>query len=184
MGADVTFTLVSVGKRLIVPVTGHVNRKFGFEIWNEDIDIARLFTECRMGGFNIQLPATGLSTIDMSVLGRNMEIYTSADAPFFTSPTAATTTGIFAAVNGLLRVEGVNVGVVTGLNVQMDLSPTSDAVVGQNFVPEIFVGRTNVTGTATAFFQDTTLINDFKNESEVSILCYLTTTNAANSPAV
>jgi hypothetical protein len=55
--------------------------------------------------------------------------------------------------------------------------------VGQNFVPEIFLGRANVTGTATAFFQDSTLIADFKNETEVSILAYLTTTSAVNSPA-
>jgi hypothetical protein len=36
----------------------------------------------------------------------------------------------------------------------------------------------------TAFFQDSTLIADFKNETEVSILAYLTTTSAVNSPAV
>lgn len=184
MGADSEFDVVSIGKRLIVPSTGHVNRKFGFEIYNEDIDVARLFTECRVGGFNIQLPATGLATIEIPVLGRNMETYTAGDAPFFTSPTAATTTGIFAAVNGLLRVEGVNVGVVTGLNVQMDMSPSSDAVVGQNFAPEIYNGRANVTGQITALFEDTTLINYFKNETEIDVLAYLTTSSAVNTPAV
>jgi hypothetical protein len=52
----------------------------------------------------------------------------------------------------------------------MNLNPTADAVVGQNFPPEVFLGRANVTGTATAFFQDSTLISDFKNETQVSIL--------------
>jgi hypothetical protein len=78
---------------------------------------------------------------------------------------------------------GSTVGVVTGLNVQMNLSPSSDPVVGQNFVPEIFLGRANVTGQVTAMLQDNVLVNDFKNESEVSILAYLTATSDVNSPA-
>jgi hypothetical protein len=184
MGADTSFTVASQGKSLIVPSSSHVSRKFGIEVWNQDIDIARLFTECRVGGFTLQLPATGLATVEFPVMGRDMEVYDESDAPFFTNPTAATGTGIFAAVNGLLQVGGTTVGVVTGLNVQMNLNPSSDAVVGQNFVPEIYLGRANVTGQVTALFEDVTMINYFKNETEVSILAYLTTTSDASSPAV
>ena len=185
--ADTTFSVTSngtTGKAVFVPSTTFVSRKFAIEVNNSDVDISRLFTECRVGGFGIKLPATGMATIDVPMMGRDMEIYTGASAPFFTSPTAATTTGICAAVNGLLVIGGAAIGVVTGVDITMNLNPTSDAVVGQNFVPEIFLGRANVTGTATAFFQDSTLISNFKNETEVSMLVYLTTTSAANSPAV
>jgi hypothetical protein len=153
-------------------------------MYNSDVDLSRLFTECRIGGFDMKLPATGMSTVDIPVMGRDMETASGASAPFFTSPTAATTTGIFAAVNGLLMVGGTAVGVVTGLDISMNLNPSSDAVVGQNFVPEIFLERANVTGNMTAFFQDLTLINDFKNETEVSVLAYLTTTSTQPAPAV
>jgi hypothetical protein len=125
-----------------------------------------------------------MGTIEIPMMGRDMEVATGASAPFFTAPASETTTGNIAAVNGLLRVGGSTVGVVTGLNVQMNLNPESNAVVGQNFVPEIFLGRANVTGQVTAFFEDSTLINDFKNETEVSILAYLTTTSASASPAM
>lgn len=181
--ADTTFTMATVGKTVSVPSSSFVSRKFGVEIYNQDLDIYRLFTECRVGGFNIQLPATGLSTIEFPMMGRDMETGSGGSAPFFVSPTAAGTTGIFAAVNGLLRVGGAAVGVVTGLNIQMNLNPSSDAVVGQNFVPEIFLGRANVTGQVTAMFESLTLINDFKNETEVDLLAYLTTTSDVNSPA-
>src|SRR5215211_4039342 len=184
---DSTFQVTSngtTGKAIFVPSSSFVSRKFAFEVYNSDLDVTRLFTECRIGGVTVQLPATGLGTIEVPVMGRDMETYTGASAPFFTAPTAATSTGIFAAVNGLLRVGGATVGVVTGLNVQMDLSPSSDAVVGQKFVPEIFLGRANVTGQVTAFFEDLTLINYFKNETEVSILAYLTTTTTQPAPAV
>lgn len=185
--ADTTFSMTTngtSGKAVFMPSSSFVSRKFGIEVNNSDVDISRLFTECRVGGFNMKLPATGMATVEVPMMGRDMEIYSGASAPFYTSPTAATTTGIFAAVNGLLQVGGSTVGVVTGLDISMNLSPSSDAVVGQNFVPEIFLGRANITGTMTAFFQDSTLIADFKNETEVSILAYLTTTSAANSPAV
>lgn len=184
MTADSAFTVAAQGQSLIVPSSSHVSRKFGFEIYNEDLDIARLFTECRVGGCNVALPATGLATVEFPIMGRDMEVYTAGDAPFFTSPTAATSTGIFAAVNGLLQVQGTTIGVVTGLNFGLDLSGSSEAVVGQNFVPEIFLGRANVTGQVTALFEDSTLINYFRNETEVSILAYLTTTSSSDTPAV
>jgi hypothetical protein len=184
MTADTAFDLTTIGKRLSVPSTGHVSHKFGFEIYNEDIDVARLFTECRVGGFTMQLPASGMSTIEFPVMGRNMQVLEDAAAPYFTAPAAETTTGIFAAVNGLVRVNGVTQGVVTGVNIQMDLSPSSDAVVGQNFVPEIFLGRANCTGQLTAFFQDGDLIGAFTDEDEISILLYLTTESDPATPAM
>ncbi len=172
------------GKAVYVPSTSFVSRKFGFEVNSTDIDMSQLYTECRVGGFTVNLPATGMGTIEVPVMGRDMEVYTGGSAPFFTSPSAATTTGCIAAVNGLLRVGGSTVGVVTGLNVNLNLNPSSDAVVGQNFVPEIFLGRANVTGQMTAFLEDATLLNDFKNETEISVLAYLTTSSAVASPAM
>ncbi|MPZ41309.1 MAG: hypothetical protein GEU95_25335 [Rhizobiales bacterium] len=182
--ADTAFTVTSAGKRLIVPSSGFVSRKFAIEIWNQDVDVARVFTECRCGGFNVQLPPTGLGTVDFDFMGRNMKPFSGVDAPFFTSPAAETTTGLVASVNGLLRVSGETVAVVTGLNIQMQLNPSADPVIGSDLVPEIFLGRANVTGQMTAFFENVDLINDFVNESEIEILAYLTTNNALNAPAL
>jgi hypothetical protein len=183
MSADTDFDLTTAGRQLIVPSSGFVSRKFGFEHYFSDLDISHLFTECRIGGFTLQLPPTGLATIEIPVMGRSMEPYETSGAPFFTSPTDPGAMGIFAAVNGLLQVGGSTVGVVTGLNIQMNLNPSSDAVVGQNFVPEIFLDTADVTGQVTAMLQDNTLINDFVNETEVSILAYLTTTSDPDTPA-
>jgi hypothetical protein len=185
--ADTSFSMTTngaTGKAVYVPSSSFVSRKFGFEVNSTDVDMSQLYTECRIGGFKVNLPATGMGTIEVPVMGRDMEVYTGASAPFYTSPSAATTTGCIAAVNGLLRVGGSTVGVVTGLNIDMNLNPSSDAVVGQNFVPEIFLGRANVTGQMTAFLQDEVLLNDFKNETEISVLAYLTTSSAVASPAI
>lgn len=182
--ADTEFDVTTVGRQLIVPSSGHVSRKVAVEIWNEDVDVARLFTECRVGSFNVQLPASGMSTVEFGMMGRNMAIYEDSAAPFFTSPTAATTTGLLAAVNGLLRIGGDTVAVVTAANIQMDLSPSGDPVVGSNLLPEIFLGRANVTGQMTAFFENPDLINDFINETEIEFLAYLTASNDAAAQAM
>lgn len=184
MTSDTEFDVEVVGSSLIVPSSSFVSRKFGFEHYFEDVDIAHLFAECRVGGFTMNLPPTGMSTIEIPVMGRNMEALETGSAPFFTSPTDPTSTGILAAVNGLLMVAGTAIGVVTGLNVQMNLNPSSNPVVGQDFVPEIFLGSANVTGQLTAMLQDNVLVNDFINETEVSLLAFLKVSSAANPAAM
>lgn len=179
MTADTAFNLTSVGKRVITPASGHVARKFAIESYHTDLDLYRLFTECRVGGLNLNLPATGMSTIEIPMMGRDMETASAGSAPFFTSPADVTGTGILAAVNGLIKVQGVTQGVVTGATVNVNLNPSAEPVVGQNFVPEIFLGKTMVDGQLTAFFEDLTLVNYFVNETEVELLLYLTASSSA-----
>ena len=184
MAADTTFTMAATGGNLIIPASGHVSRKFAFEIWNQDIDVAQLFTECRIGGFNVQLPPTGIGTVEFTVMGRDGVAFEAGAAPFFTSPTAETTTGLVAAVNGLLQINGVTKAVVTGANIQLEMNPEGTPVVGSDLVPEIFLGRSLVTGQFTAFFEDMSLINTFINETEISLLIYLTTSSSGSSDAL
>ena len=186
MGADTTFNIVSVGKRVIAPASAHVSRKFAIEHYFSDLDIYELFTECRVGGMNFNLPATGMATVEIPMMGRDMETGSAGSAPFFTTPTDVAGTGILAAVNGLIRVQGVNQGVITGAQLNINLNPESPPVVGQSFVPEIFLGRTEVSGQLTAFFEDLTLVNYFRNETEISVLLYLlaSTDNAADAMTI
>lgn len=181
---DSSFTLTRPGVTTIVPLTGHVSRKFGIESYGSDIDISRLFTECRASMYKVTAPSTGMVTCEYGFMGRDMEIYTGASAPFFTTPTANTTTGIVSAVNGSLFVAGASTGVVTGIDFGCDLSPTAATVLGQNFAAEIFLGRANITGTVTAYFDSATMVNDFLNETEIALNVLMTTTSATNSPFI
>jgi hypothetical protein len=184
MAAALAFTVTSRGKRLYMPSTGFVQRKVAIEEYHSDIDLARLYIENRVAGFNIGLPASGMSTIEFPMMGRDMEVFEQTQAPFFTAPLPETTAGIMAAVNGLLQVSGRTVGVVTGITLQMDLSPSSDAVVGQDFVPEVFLGSANITGQITADLEDGRFFADFLDEEELSILAFFTTTSAPDADAV
>lgn len=182
--SDAAFTLTRPGKTTIVPTSGHVRRLFAFEHYHEDLDIARLFTECRVHGYRMSLPATGMATIEMPVMGRNMTILSGGSAPYFTSPTAAGTNGITAAVNGVLRASGVAVGVVTGLEINAEIAASAPAVVGQNFVPDVILGRFRLSGQVTALFESATLLNAFLNETEVDLLARLDASSDANTDAI
>lgn len=182
--ADTTFGVSRPGKSTYVPSSGFVTPKFGIERYYPDLDFAELFTETRIGGYTIDLPATGISTIAIPVMGRDMTTFSGSNAPYFTSPTAETTTGVCAAVNGLLRVGGSAIGVVTGLNIQLARSPSTRSVVGQNFSPEVFLGRNVLTGTINAMLESSTLIDYFRNETEVEVLALLTTSTADAADAI
>jgi hypothetical protein len=182
--ADTTFGVSRPGKSTYVPSSGFVTPKFGIERYYPDLDFAELFTETRIGGYTIDLPATGISTIAIPVMGRDMTTFSGSNAPYFTSPTAETTTGVLAAVNGLLRVGGSAIGVVTGLNIQLARSSSTRSVVGQKFSPEVFLGRNVVTGTINAMLESSTLIDYFRNETEVEVLALLTTSNADAADAI
>ncbi len=188
MGGDSSFNLTSVGKRVSPPASSHVSRKLAIEEYHTDLGLMNLYTECRATGLTFNLPATGMATIEVPMMGRYMETGNADDtpvtAPFFSAPAASTTTGITAAVNGLVRVGGVNVGVVTGVTLTVALESDAPAVVGQNFVPEIFLKSFKASGQVTALFQDMTMVNYFKNETEVEILLVLSASSADAADAI
>ena len=184
---DSAFSVTRPGKTSIIPASSFVSRKFGFEIYYEDLDLAKLFTECRISGYRVSLPATGLSTIEIPVMGRNATSFSAGSAPYFSAPTAATSTGICAAANGVvLSPDAGNspLGIVTAVDLSLDLAPQMDAVISQNIAPEIFLGRANVTGTLTMFIEDLAMFSAFRNESELQLFVKVDASTAANADAI
>jgi hypothetical protein len=168
--ADTAFSLARPGSATIVPASAHVSRLVAFEDHDEAIDASRLFTECRVAGYRIGMPAEGMATFETMVMGRNMQVLSGDSAPFFASPAAVTSTGIGAAANGLLMVGGTAIGVVTGIDLTFNMSAEAPSVVGQVFPPEIFLGTADVTGTINALFEDDVLIGNYLDEDEISVL--------------
>ena len=177
-GPIATSTVTVIGKKAFVPSTGHTNDSFSIEHWHSDIAQSELFRGCRVSQLAVGLPPTGMATLAATFMGIDM---TPAQAQFFTSPTAATTSGVLAAVNGALTLAGVPVALVTGLTITINPSMTMIPVVGSNVYPDIFPGRVMVTGQATVLFADNVARDYFVNETEVSLNCAFATGNAANA---
>lgn len=175
-GPIATSTVTVIGKKTFIPTTGHTDVSYSVEHWFNDISQSEVFSGCKVEKVAINLPPTGLATINLEMTGQQI---TNAASRYFTSPTAITTTGVVAAVNGILLVNGVAQTVVTGLQLSIDPAFTGDPVVGSNLVPNQFPGTVNVTGQFTAYFTDATLRDLFVNETETSLYVVLTTDNTA-----
>lgn len=176
-GPTTASTVAWPGKKTYIPQTGHTDDSFYFEHWFSDIAQSEQFAGCKVSSVAIQLPPSGMSTIDIGLIGKDIATGTSQ---YFTSPTALTATGVFAAVNGAAVVGGVQVAILTGLNFTIDTgNQAMDGVVGSNSLPGIAKGKIKVTGQFSAYFVDATMRDYFINESEIGIVAAFTTDNTA-----
>lgn len=175
-GPIASATIAFPGKETYVPSTGHTNDSFSIERFYADIGRSEVFTGCQPSQIDVQLPPTGLATVAFQMMGKDRVADVSA---YFTSPTAATTTGLTAAVNGVALVGGVVVSNLTGLSFAVKSDRTGDAVVGSNTIDTKFPGRVTADGQFTAYFEDGTYQDAFDDETELEIIVVLTTSNAA-----
>ena len=175
-GDSVTATLV--GKKTFVPTTGHTDDSFAFEHWYSDVAQSELFLGCKIQNMAFSLPPTGIATVSMEVMGKDIQ---TATAQYYTSPAAVTTGGTLAAVNGAMYIGGTKVALLTGLDFTINSNLTAEPVVGSNSYPSIFQGRVQVDGNATVFFEDATYRDVFINETETSIIGVFTENNTPTS---
>lgn len=177
-GPIATATITVPGKTTYVPTTGHTDKSFSIEEWYSDISRSEVFSGCKFTKASVQLPPSGMATLGLDVSGKDH-----GQAPgsvrYFTSPTALSSSGVVAAVNGVLRVGGVTMATVTGLNFDIEAGFTGDPVVGANVVPTQFAGRVKVSGQFTAYFEDGVIPAAFFDETELGIQVALTTSNDA-----
>jgi hypothetical protein len=170
-----------VGKKTYAPLSGHTDVSFTAEHWFSDIAQSERFLGCKPTQIDVGMPATGMVTFASSVIGKDVQTGTSA---YFTDPTAAATTGVLAAVNGLLRVNGADVGFVTGANFSLTGNHSADPVIGSNSIPAVFPGTIAGRGNFSAYFLDGALRDAFIAESEISLQIMMTVTSALNSDFV
>jgi hypothetical protein len=174
-------TFTGVGKKTWVPTSGHTEDWFSIEHNYSDVDLSEVFWDLKVNSLAVKLPATGLATIDIGLMGLNHTNYASDASPYFTSVLAACKKGVLAAVNGALYVQGTKVALLTGLDFDVAANLSSEPVVGSNVKPDIFDGRVAVKGNMTVFFEDATFRDYFENETEVTINCVLTTEDTATA---
>lgn len=172
--AGASTTIAEVGKVASVPLTGHTDDSFTIEHQHADISVFERFNGCKVGSLAVKLPATGMSEIDIAIVGQNQA---DGNSVYFTTPTAQTTTPTLAAVNGAVIAGGVRIVTITGMEFTIDGDMSTEAVVGSNSTPDVFEGKVKVSGQLTALFTDATFRDAFRDETEMAIACAFTTSN-------
>ncbi len=175
-----TFAMAVQGRKLTI---GTAKDSYTIEQTNPDLDNSERYVGVRLNSASISLPPNGMATVSWDMMGRDGTILSAASSPYFSAPTAAPNTGIFAGISGGLRVAGAERAVVTALDFQVANNLSMQGVVGSPIAPEIFFGRMILTGNVSAYIEDTSLIDAFVAESEIDIVCQLDLPVVGSSPA-
>jgi hypothetical protein len=178
-GTATSVTITAPGKQTFVPTTGHTDDSYTVEEFYSDIAQSEVYTGMKVNSLAVQLPATGLTTIDVAFAGKDLT--QTGTTQYFTSPTAQGTTGIFAAVNGVMLVQGAPVALITSADFTIERATENATVVGSNSVADIFTGRIRVNGNLSVYFQDATFRDYFNAETPVSLVLSVTADSSATA---
>lgn len=183
-GPIASATLAVVGKKTFTPQTGHTDKSFAIEHWYPDAGAtgaSEVFTGCKVSKITYTLPATGMATVAVEFVGKDM---TPGTAQYFVNPTPVTVTGTMAAVNGVVKVGTATGGTITSATIEITTAQSSEPGIGSNTADQVATGRVIVTGQITAKFDSTALRDAFVNETEVGASLVFTADNSPSSDFV
>lgn len=167
---NATWTLAVVGSKLL---NGVQKRSFTIEQSYDDIDVTELFTGMRVGGTSIRVAPNGMASASFAFQGVDGQVLDGAAAPYFTAPAPEGTTGILTGIGGEIRAAGSARGVITGLDLNVNCNLSAPPVIGPRTVPEIYYGRTIITGSLSFFLQDKSMLAAYLNEDQIDVSIFL-----------
>jgi len=171
-------TLAVIGKKAFTPQSNHTDKSFSIEHWHPDVPSSEVFTGLKVSKMTFTLPATGMATVAVEFVGKDV---VPGVAQYFVNPTPVTVTGTMAAVNGVVKVGNATGGTVTSATIEITAAQSSEPGIGSNTADQASTGRVIVTGQITAKFDSTSLRDAFYNETETSAYLAFTSDNSAAS---
>lgn len=142
-----------------------VERFFG-DILSADKPYHR-FTGVEFNTLSLAINANAMITGSFGVLGQGMSTGTAIIAG--ATYAAATTTSPLDSFTGTLSEAGTPIAVITEISLSLENSLEARFVVGSKQSIRPSIGRSNVTGQVTAYFENSALLDKFINETESSI---------------
>lgn len=142
-----------------------VERYFG-DIQSGDKPYHR-FTGVEFNTLQLQINANAMITGTVGVVGKDMTTATAIIAGATYNP--ATTTSPLDSFTGTLNEDGTPIAVITEIQLNLDNGLDPRFVVGSKTTLRPSVGRSNVSGQVTAYFENSLLLDKFINETESDI---------------
>lgn len=125
------------------------------------------FTGVEMNSMSLAIAANAMLTGTFSVVGSGME--TGQTAITQSTIRKASTTSPLDSFTGGLKEAGNTIAVITEIQLNLENGLESRFVVGRKQSIHPSVARSNCSGSVTAYFEDSTLLDKFINETESSI---------------
>lgn len=125
------------------------------------------FTGVEFNTLSLSVAANAMITATLGVVGQGFS--TDTDELAGATYSNATTTSPLDSFTGTLKENGSLIAVITEIQLNVENGLESRFVVGSKQSIRPSIGRSNVSGTITAYFEDSTLLDKFVNETESSI---------------
>lgn len=149
--------------------TGTTRRSFTFERYFAlDTDEYHRYTGIEYNSMSLSVQPNAMVTCEFGVIGQDMSVNTSQVAGA-TYP-AGTNNQPFDSFSGTIQEGGVSIADVTQIDLSWENGLEPAFVIGSDVTIRPSVGKSRLTGTLTAFFQNSTLYNKFINETSSAIV--------------
>ena len=160
---------------------GTTAKYFSIEKGFTDIGRYHLYTGCMVNTFALSIQANSMITGTLGIIGKDLS---TGAAPEDSVPADYSSNSPFDSFTGSIYEGGTaasnEIAIVTGIDFTLDNGMTPTQIVGSDTTPEIIDGRSNLTGTLTAYFEDGSMVDKFVNETE-SVIQFTLQDTASNS---
>ena len=151
---------------------GVTRRSYTVERHHTDIGKFLRSTGCQFNTMSLSVAPNSMVTGSFGIIGAGFT--SSASALGSATYSAETTTAPFDSFSGSITEGGSAIAIITALELNIDNGMEALYVVGSADTLLPSIGKSSVTGSVTAYFEDTTLIDKFINETTSSIQFTLT----------
>ena len=150
---------------------GTSRRSFSIQRYFADLQTAdkpyHMATGCEVQSLALSITANALVTAAFTMIGQD---YQPAETePAGSNTTAASLVESFTGLVGTINEGGSQIGTVTEISLTIDNGEEARNVVGSDLTLQPKIGRSNVTGTLTAYFENSALLEKFINETLTSV---------------
>jgi hypothetical protein len=151
--------------------TGLTRRSYTFERLFGDLASGKKysrFTGVELGGFDLSVATKSMAEIKFSLLGAGLTLDTAIASGATYS--ANTTTSPCDTFSGTVTEGGSGIAIATEISLKLDNKLESRHILGNRASLQHGIGRSNISGEMTVFFENTTLLEKFVNETSSALI--------------
>jgi len=155
-----------------VLLAGTTRRSYTIERHHQDIGKFLRSTGCQFNTMSLSVAPNSMVTGSFGVIGSGFS--SSATALTNATYSAESTTAPFDSFTGAITEGGSAIAIITALELNIDNGMEALYVVGSSDTLLPSIGKSMVTGSVTAYFENTTLMDKFVNETTSALQFTLT----------
>lgn len=161
----------AAGASVDVLVVGTTRRSFSilrvFEDMGPSAKKYHLFTGCEFNTFQLSVTPEGITSGSFSIIGRDAGL--SDNAPAGSTFGTLSTSRVFNGFGGSVSEDGSPIAVATEITATLENGIEPRFVIGDDKTIRPSIGRSNLSGTLGAWFEDAELIGKFYDEENSSL---------------